>query len=110
MYNTGYQATYPYMQMPQMPSRTDIGQVNSEQEAVNAYVAAGSSKIMFSADDKTVYVKCVSMNGQATMDIFDRRVQTPTEAAPEYVTKAELAEAISALKAAKKPVKEVAAE
>ena len=56
MYNYGF----PYQQQP----TTDIGQVNSEQEAVNAYVAAGRSRIMFSADDKTVYVKCVSMNGQ----------------------------------------------
>ena len=109
MYNP-YQA-YPYMpQVPQVPSRTDIGQVTGEQEAVNAYVAAGSSKIMFSADDRTVYVKCVSMNGQTTLDIFDRRVSEPVQAAHEYVTKQELAEAISALKAAKKPVKEVAAE
>jgi len=110
MYNPGFQTSYPYMQMPQVPGRTDIGQVNSEQEAVNAYVAAGSSKILFSADDKTVYVKSVSMNGQVTMDVFDRRVQTPTEAAPEYVTKKEFTEAIGALKAAKKPVKEASAE
>lgn len=69
MYNYGY----PYY--PQQP-RTDIGQVNSEQEAVNAYVAAGSSRIMFTADDKSVFVKSVSMNGQVTMNAFDRREKT----------------------------------
>ena len=105
-----YNAYQPYPYMQQIPNRTDIGQVTSEQEAVNAYVAAGSSKIMFSADDKTVYVKCVSINGQATMDIFDRRVPEPAQAAPEYVTKQEFTEAINALKAAKKAVKEVPAE
>ena len=95
MYNYGY----PYY--PQQ-SRTDIGQVGSEQEAVNAYVAAGSSRIMFSSDDRTVYVKCVGMNGQTTMDIFDRRVTEPVQAAPAYVTKEELAEALEALKGEKK--------
>ena len=93
---------YPYFQQP----RTDIGQVNSEQEAVNAYVAAGASRIMFSADDKTVYVKCVSMNGQVTMDIFDRRDPQmavndrirPREPASGYVTHEELTEALKVLK------------
>ena len=71
---------YPYMNYQQPAA--DIGQVNSEQEAVNAYVAAGRSKIMFSSDDKTVYVKCVSMNGQTSMDIFDRRVSAPVPRLP----------------------------
>jgi len=90
-----YSNIFPYT--PQ-PPRTDIGQVNSEQEAVNSYVAAGCSKIMFTADDKTVYVKSVSFNGQTSIDIFDRR---QAEAAPEYVTKDELAKALEGLKPAK---------
>ena len=102
MYNYGF----PYQQQPM----TDIGQVNSEQEAVNAYVAAGRSKIMFSADDKTVFVKCVSMNGQVSMDIFDRRALTPVSAAPEYVTKEELNAMLEALKSPKKAVKTEVAE
>ena len=82
-----YNYSYPYY--PQQPARTDIGQVNSEQEAINTYVAAGSSRIMFTPDDKTVYVKCVSMNGQVSMDIFDRRLPEPVslsgvERYPEY--------------------------
>lgn len=97
MYNYGF----PYQQQPM----TDIGQVNSEQEAVNAYVAAGRSKIMFTADDKTVFVKCVSMNGQTTMDIFDRRASAPVSAAPEYVTREELNAMLEALKSPKKAVK-----
>ena len=104
MYNFGY----PYTQ-PQQPM-TDIGQVNSEQEAVNAYVAAGRSKIMFSADDKTVYVKCVSMNGQASMDIFDRRHTEPVPAASDYVTREELNQILEGLKAPKKAVKTEVAE
>ena len=96
-----YSYGFPNYQQP----ATDIGQVGSEQEAVNAYVAAGRSKIMFSADDKTVYVKCVSMNGQVSMDIFDRRSQEPVLPAPEYVTREELAALIESLKPAKKAVK-----
>ena len=101
-----YSYGYPY----QAQSMTDIGQVSSEQEAVNAYVAAGRSKIMFSADDQTVFVKCVSMNGQTSMDIFDRRASAPVSAPPSYVTKEELAAALEALKTPKKAVKTEAAE
>ena len=107
MYGTGF-PSYPYMNYQQ--PRTDIAQVNSEQEAINAYVAAGSSKIMFSQDDKTVYVKCVSMNGQSTMDIFDRRPQEPVPAPSDFVTKDELAAALEALKPARKAVKQEVAE
>ena len=97
MYNYGF----PYQQ----PPMTDIGQVNSEQEAVNAYVAAGRSKIMFTPDDKTVFVKCVSMNGQTTMDIFDRRASAAVPAPSTYVTREELNEALEALKSPKNAVK-----
>ena len=99
MYNYGFPMNY------QQPM-TDIGHVSSEQEAVNAYVAAGRSKIMFTQDDLTIYVKCVGMNGQVTMDIFDRRVQAPEQAGPEYVTKEELKAALEALRPARKTAKE----
>jgi hypothetical protein len=101
-----YSYGFPYQQQPM----TDIGQVNNEQEAVNAYVAAGRSKIMFTADDKTVFVKCVSMNGQTSLDIFDKRAPEPVLPASDYVTREELAAAIEALKPAKKAVKTEAAE
>ena len=94
MYN-GFASGYPYMNY--QPG-VDIGQVNSEQEAVNTYVAAGRSKIMFTPDDSTVYVKCVSMNGQTTMDIFDKRTVRPQICDTAYVTHDELAEALKALK------------
>ena len=105
---------FPY-QVPQFQQpAVDIGQANSEQEAVNAYVAAGRSKIMFTPDDKTIFVKCVSMNGQTTMDIFDRRMPAaapaPVLPASEYVTREELAAALEALKPAKKAVKTEVAE
>ena len=95
---------------PQTQPMTDIGQANSEQEAFDSYVQAGRSKIIFTADDRTVIVKSVSMNGQASMDIFDRREKTPQSAVPDYVTRDELEKALDALKPAKKPIKEVSAE
>lgn len=97
MYNYGF----PFQQQP----ATDIGQVNSEQEAVNAYVAAGRSRIMFTADDRTVFVKSVSMNGQVSMDVFDRRASEPILATSEYVTKKELSEMLEALKTGKEASK-----
>ena len=95
-----YSYGYPYSQ-----PMTDIGQVNSEQEAVNAYVQAGRSRIMFSADDRTVYVKCVSMNGQSTLDIFDRRSQEPIPASSDYVTREELTRMLDGLKSPENAVK-----
>lgn len=102
MYGGGF--GNPYFNYQQQPS-VDIGQVNNEQEAVNAYVQAGRSKIMFSADDKTVYVKCVGMNGAVSMDIFDRRQSEPQIPASEFVTKKELNEALEALKQTKEAAK-----
>lgn len=96
-----YSYGFPNYQQPV----TDIGQVNSEQEAVNAYVAAGRSKIMFSADDKTVFVKCVSMNGQVSLDIFDRRPSEPVLPASGYVTREEVMEMLEALKTPKEAAK-----
>ena len=97
---------FPYQQQP----LADIGQVGSEQEAINAYVAAGRSRIMFTADDRTVFVKSVSMNGQVSMDIFDRRPSAPVSAPSDYVTREELAAMLEALKPAKKAVKTEVAE
>ena len=99
-----YSFGYPYTQ-PQQQPLADIGQVNSEQEAVNAYVQAGRSRIMFTADDRTVYVKCVSMNGQTSLDIFDRRPSETIPPVSEYVTRDELAQALKALKSPKNAVK-----
>jgi hypothetical protein len=84
----------------QMP-RTDIGQVNSEQEAMNAYVAAGTSRIMFTADDRSVFVKSVTLNGQTIMDVFDKRPSEPILPASDFVTKKDLADALEALKQGK---------
>ena len=95
-----YSFGFPYQQPP-----VDIGQVNGEQDAVNAYVQAGRSKIMFTTDDQTIYVKCVSMNGQTSMDIFDRRAAATPPPPPEYVTREELNAALESLKSPKKGVK-----
>lgn len=101
-----YSYGFPNFQQP----LADIGQVGSEQEAVNAYVQAGRSRIMFTADDKTVFVKSVSMNGQVSMDVFDRRASAPVSAPSDYVTREELTAMLEALKPAKKAVKTEAAE
>ena len=102
-----YSYGYPFQQQQPM---TDIGQADSEQEALNAYVQAGHSKIIFTRDDKTLIVKCVSMNGQASTDIFDRRPPAPVLPTPDYVTREELTEMLKGLKPAKNAVKTEVAE
>ena len=91
-----YSYGFPNYQPP-----VDIGQVGSEQEAVNAYVQAGRSKIFFTTDDQTIFVKCVSMNGQTSMDIFDKRPSEAILPPPEYITRKEFNEALEALKQGK---------
>lgn len=105
-----YNNMMPYSYMNYQQPMTDIGQANSEQEALDSYVQAGRSKIILTSDDKTVVVKSVSMNGQVTTDIFDRRPPAPVPAASDYVTREELAAALEALKPAKKAVKQEGAE
>ena len=103
MYNNFVNPYYPQ-------SLVDIGQVSNEQEAVNSYVVAGRSKILFSTDDQTIYVKCVSMNGTPSIDIFDRRQNQPVLPASDYVTKEELNQIIDSLKSPKKSLKTEVAE
>jgi hypothetical protein len=97
-----YTYGYPFQQQQPM---TDIGPANSEQEALDTYVQAGRSKIIFTADDKTVVVKSVSVTGQTSVDIFDRRAPAPVSAPTEYVTREELNAVLEALKPAKKAAK-----
>jgi hypothetical protein len=102
-----YSYGYPFQQ--QQPA-VDVGQISAEQEAATEYVAAGRSKILFTADDKTIVVKCVGMNGQTSMDYFDRRATTAPPPPPEYVTREELNQMLEALKSPKKGVKTEVAE
>jgi hypothetical protein len=60
---------------------------------------------MFTTDDQTIYVKCVSMNGQTSMDIFDRRAVAAPPPPPQYVTREELTAILEGLKSPKKAVK-----
>lgn len=90
---------YPYF-MPQPTPHAEIGQVDSEQEAWNTAVPSGFTKIMFTRDDNTVFVKCMSVNGQVSMDIFDRRSEA--KSAPSYVTREELEKALADIKEANK--------
>lgn len=91
---------FPYFQPPS--PHVEIAQVDTEQDAWNTAVASGLTKILFSRDDKTVYVKSMAVNGQVLMDIFDRRTEDAKLPPSDYVTKEELTKALEGLKGAEK--------
>lgn len=113
MYNNGFpvsypQMTWPYQQQQQMPGQgmspptihADIVQVSGEAEAMSYPVAAGSSQMMMDKDDSAIYIKFAYANSQPTLEIFRKQEAKTQESG--YVTKAELEEAIAALKAQSK--------
>lgn len=128
-YNNGFPVTYPqyYPQyqtfqpiQPQSVQQTqqsgmtpptvhaDIYQVSSEQEAAIFPVAAGSSQMMITKDEKEIIVKTAYPNGQSTIDVYEKRPPAPVQKPVDmsaYVTREELDERLAAL-APRKPKKD----
>lgn len=89
-------------QQPMTPPtiHAEIIQVDSEQTAENYPLAAGSSQMMISKDDSTIYVKTMYANGQYNLDVFVKRPKTPRK--PEinmdaYITREEFEDRLKSL-------------
>jgi hypothetical protein len=122
MYNNGFpvtypQLTYPFQQQQQLQPQgmtpptihADIVQVETEQEAWNYPVAAGSTQMMIARDDSAIFVKSAFSNSQPTLDIYRKEPQKAAPDPAEYVTKEELAAALEGLKRSRR-IKEEPAE
>lgn len=93
-------------QQQQQNSRmVEVVPAASEKAAEEFPVAAGATQMIIGSDDSFVAVKSVSVTGQVTFDIYDKRPPAPPVQPlnpADYVRKDEVAELIAeALKTAK---------
>ena len=101
----GYQAPYwPQVQQPMMiqqepNTRTvEVESADSIRAAQETQVGAGQTKMFIGKDDSFILVKAVSMTGQVTMDIYDKRPPEPPVQVlnpEEFVRKDELSTLIA---------------
>lgn len=122
-YNNGfpvsYQQIYPqyqyqvpqYQQLQQVQNQqgmtppivhADIVQIQDEKEGENYPVAAGSSQMMITRDETKILVKTAYPNGQANIEIYDKRPPAPPEKKidmADYVTWEKLEERLAGLAA-----------
>lgn len=71
----------------------EVAPADSVQAALDFPVAAGATQIIIGKDDSFVVVKSVSVAGQVTVDVYDRRPPEPPAKAVdmgEYVRKDEI--------------------
>lgn len=71
----------------------EVAPADSVQAALDFPVAAGATQIIIGKDDSFVVVKSVSVAGQVTVDVYDRRPPEPPAKAidmGEYVRKDEI--------------------
>ena len=80
----GYQAPYwPQVQQPMMVQQepntrtVEVESADSIRAAQETPVGAGQTKMFIGKDDSFILVKAVSMTGQVSMDIYDKRPPEP---------------------------------
>ena len=114
----GYQAPVPqavYQQQgqpvqapgsPQMTKPTvhaDIIQIETEAEGENEPVDAGTSQMMITKDESVIMVKSVLANGETTMEIYRKQPKAKKPPEPEYVTREEFDQWVTAIENRKEP-------
>ena len=97
------QQAQPMQQAQQQPSSrmVEVVPASSEQAAKEFPVPAGATQMIIGNDDSFIAVKAVSMTGQITFDIYDKRPQAPPEKPVDlgsFVTRDELEKRLAELK------------
>ena len=90
-------------QAQQQPSSrmVEVVPASSEQAAKEFPVPAGATQMIIGSDDSFIAVKAVSMTGQVTFDIYDKRPPAPPEKPIDlglFVTRDELEKRLAELK------------
>ena len=98
-----HQQTQPMQQAQQQPSSrmVEVVPASSEQAAKEFPVPAGATQMIIGNDDSFIAVKAVSMTGQITFDIYDKRPPAPPEKPVDlgaFVTRDELEKRLAELK------------
>lgn len=94
----------PMQQTQQAQTQTRMVEVvpaSSEQAAKEFPVPAGATQMIIASDDSFIAVKAVSMTGQVTFDIYDKRPPAPPEKPIDlgsFVTRDELEKRLEELK------------
>lgn len=102
------QQAQPMQQAQQQPSSrmVEVVPASSEQAAMEFPVPAGATQMIIGNDDSFIAVKAVSMTGQITFDIYDKRPPAPPEKPVDlgaFVTRDELEKRLAELKAKEVP-------
>ena len=97
------QQAQPIQQVQQQPSSrmVEVVPASSEQAAKEFPVPAGATQMIIGNDDSFIAVKAVSMTGQITFDIYDKRPPAPPEKPVDlgaFVTRDELEKRLAELK------------
>ena len=97
------QQVQPMQQVQQQPSSrmVEVVPASSEQAAKEFPVPAGATQMIIGNDDSFIAVKAVSMTGQITFDIYDKRPPAPPEKPVDlgaFVTRDELEKRLAELK------------
>jgi len=97
------QQAQPMQQVQQQPSSrmVEVVPASSEQAAKEFPVPAGATQMIIGNDDSFIAVKAVSMTGQITFDIYDKRPPAPPEKPVDlgaFVTRDELEKRLAELK------------
>ena len=104
-----YQPYQPLQNTQQLQNKyIEAVPVDTESEAENCPMAAGSSGVFFARNDSFIAVKTVGVNGQISFSIFDKRQPAPVKPPIDmsvYVTKEELESRLAAINAPKKAKK-----
>lgn len=97
------QQAQPMQQAQQQPSSrmVEVVPASSEQAAKEFPVPAGATQMIIGNDDSFIAVKAVSMTGQITFDIYDKRPPAPPEKPVDlgaFVTRDELEKRLAELR------------
>jgi hypothetical protein len=109
-----YMNQHQQPQAPQQPPSTrtvEVEPADNVKAATEFPVAAGATKMIVGRDDSFIVVKAVSVTGQVTIDIFDRRPPEPP--APvinpdDFVRRDEIGELIAMAISERQPKKTAA--
>lgn len=94
----GQQGTQMPLPNQQNSRMVEVVPASSEKAAQEFPVAAGATQMIIGSDDSFIAIKAVSMAGQVTFDIYDKRPPAPPEPMlnpADYVRKDELADLIA---------------
>ena len=99
--------TYQQTQANVMPTQSGIIWVSGESEASLYPIAPNNAVVLWEKTGKTIYLKSADVTGKPSMKIYDlvERTELPSESVPnaeaklpDYATKEDLGEVLSAVK------------